>query len=160
MFANFYDWTIKNSHSMKFVSPHIVSILGTHYEYTGGAHGNTTYFPVNYWIRNDRVERIRLAQIFKAMAPWRDVVDRLIRQDLAAKKAHWLKDVPKKKLLTTVFTFSERGIEFHYPPYMVGPYSQGSFHVFIPLAAIKRIIRPSGPMTRGKTKKELEADGN
>ncbi len=63
--ASFYDWFIEDSRETAQLSRWVVSILGKHYEYTGGAHGNTTFFNANYWIRNGRVEPVWLGQIFK-----------------------------------------------------------------------------------------------
>ena len=52
---------------------------------------------------------------------WQERVEQLIRRELKAQKALWLKDVTRKELLGAAFTFSKKVLEFHYPPYTVGP---------------------------------------
>ena len=61
------DRFIEDSRETAHLSRWVVSIRGKHYEYTGGAHGNMTFFNANYWIRNGRVEPVWLGQIFKPM---------------------------------------------------------------------------------------------
>ena len=46
--ASFYDWVIEDSYETAHLSRWVVSISGKRYEYTGGAHGNTTFFNANY----------------------------------------------------------------------------------------------------------------
>lgn len=145
--ASFYDWISKDNYAAAYLRRWVISIRGTHYEYTGGTHGYTTFFNANYWIQNGKVERVRLAHIFKPMYLWQKQLDRLIRRELRSQVALWLRDVRRKDLLGAAFTFSEKGIEFHYHPYVVGPYSQGSFHVLLPMAEIRHLIYPSGPMS-------------
>ena len=69
---------------------------------------------------------------------WQERVEQLIRRELKAQKA----------LLGAAFTFSKKGLEFHYHPYTVGPYTQGSFRVLLPMAEIRHLIFPGGPMSR------------
>ena len=52
---------------------------------------------------------------------WQERVEQLIRRELKAQKALWLKDVTRKELLGAAFTSSKKGLEFHYHPYTVGP---------------------------------------
>ena len=79
---------------------------------------------------------------------WQERVEQLIRRELKAQKALWLKDVTRKELLGAAFTFSKKGLEFHYHPYTVGPDTQGSFRVLLPMAEIRHLIFPGGPMSR------------
>ena len=46
--ASFYDWVIEDICETPHLSRWVVSISGKRYEYTGGAHGNTTFFNANY----------------------------------------------------------------------------------------------------------------
>ncbi|MDE2641521.1 MAG: hypothetical protein OSB55_02045 [Verrucomicrobiota bacterium] len=50
---------IKDSYAAAYLTRWVISIRGTHV--------NTTFFNANYWIRNGKVERVRLAHIFKPM---------------------------------------------------------------------------------------------
>ena len=67
---------------------------------------------------------------------------------MKAQKALWLKDVTRKELLGGAFTFYKKGLEFNYHPYTVGLYTQGSFRVLLPMAEIRHLIFPGGPMSR------------
>ena len=58
----------------------------------------------------------------------------MIRPKLKAQNALWLNDVSLKELLGAAFTFSKKGLEFHYHPSTVGPYTQGSFHLLLPMS--------------------------
>jgi len=71
----------------------VVSVRGKRLEYTEGAQGNTTFFNANFWIRNGKVESVRLAQIFKPMYLWHGRIAEMIRRNLKAQKALWLIDV-------------------------------------------------------------------
>lgn len=79
---------------------------------------------------------------------WQERVEQLIRRELEAQKALWLNDFTRKELLGAAFTFSKKGLEFHYHPYTVGPDTQGSFRVLLPMAEIRHLIFPGGPMSR------------
>ena len=46
--ASFYDWVIEGSYETPHLSRWVFSIRGKRYEYTGGVHGNTTFFNANY----------------------------------------------------------------------------------------------------------------
>ena len=146
--ASFYDWTIRDSYETAYPSRWMVSVRGKRYEYTGGAHGNTTFFNANFWIRNGKVEPVQLAQLFKPMYLWHGRIEEMIRRKLKAQNALWLNDVSRKELLGAAFTFSKKGLEFHYHPYSVGPHTQGSFHVLPPMAEIRYLIFPGGPMSQ------------
>ena len=135
--------TLKTAHLSRWV----VSIRGKRYEYTGGAHGNTTYFNANYWIRNGRVEPVRLAQIFKPMYLWQSPVELIIRRELKAKNALWLKDVTRKDLLGAAFTFFKKGARVSLPS-LRSARTQGSFRVLLPMDEIRHLIFPGGPMSR------------
>lgn len=82
--ANFYDWTIQDSYETAYLHRWVVSVRGKRYEYTGGAQGNTTFFKANFWIRNGKVEPVRLAQIFKPMHLWHGRIEEMIRRKLKA----------------------------------------------------------------------------
>lgn len=152
------------SYSCSHLSPATVSLCGRLYAYSGGAHGNLIFFPVNYWWHEGRAEEIHLTDLFDPAHDWRVRLEPIVRLALAeAKKAkgyngdrsvEWylernrvgLERLTNETLLGAPFTFSERGIEFHYAPYAVDCFAAGDFHVLVPIERIDNILSADGPM--------------
>jgi hypothetical protein len=43
------------------------------------------------------------------------------------------------------YTVDAKGLNFHFDPYVVGPYAQGEFEVFVPFSALKELLAPDRP---------------
>lgn len=146
-----WRWSFEDSAEIRYVSPDLISVRGVNYEYTGGAHPNTTSFPVNFWWRQGRAQEVALPDLFAANSDWRAQLGGVLRRELLRKKARYAVDGTAKVedlLKPAAFTFSPEGIGFHYAPYEVGPYAQGAFDVMIPMATLQKLLRADGPLAR------------
>ncbi|MEP0266947.1 MAG: DUF3298 domain-containing protein [Pyruvatibacter sp.] len=137
-----------------------VSVLGTHWMYTGGAHGNYDFSSV-IWRRNgDGVgDRMPLADMFAdGMRKESPLWDELSRALLAKWEVEWAKRIgqplgeddmtwrdsaerafvfhpeyqPVVTLLPSTQGDKSAGLTFHYSPYILGPYAMGSFSFDVP----------------------------
>ena len=70
---------------------------------------------------------------------WRSAVGRFIRSDLKKQGASWPPKTDSEAVKTT-FTFSPSGVEFHYPPYAVGSYAEGYYHVLVPYSVLRPVL--------------------
>ena len=140
-------WAFEDRATVRFFSPDLVSVRGHNYAYTGGAHGNYYDFPVNYWWHNGRAAQVKLADMFAPNKKWQSVVGAHIRRELRKCNASWPPDTDAKAV-ETAFTFSPAGVEFHFPPYAVGSYAEGSFHVLVPFTVLRPVLRADGPLAR------------
>ncbi len=145
--ASYKRWTFEDSATVRYFSPDLISVRGHNYEYTGGAHGNYYDFPVNYWLKNGRAAQVNLVDLFEPKKNWQSTVGGFIRRDLKKRGASW---PPKtdKEATEAAFTFSPAGVEFHFAPYAVGSYAEGSYHVLVPFTVLRPVLRADGPLAR------------
>ena len=145
--ASYKRWTFEDSATVRYFSPDLISARGHNYEYTGGAHGNYYDFQVNYWWRNGRAAQVKLADLFAPRKNWQSTVGGFIRRNLKKRGASW---PPKtdKEAIEAAFTFSPAGVEFHFAPYAVGSYAEGSYHVLVPFTVLRPVLRADGPLAR------------
>ena len=121
------------------------------YDYSGGAHGNYGTAVASYDLRTGR--RLRYADIFRPAAARqlpallaravRPLVG--LRPDEPLDKALLVNKLP----VTHNVLLTEGGVVFLYQPYEIGPYSQGEIQVFLPLAALRALLRPGLPLPGG-----------
>ena len=144
-------WSHDDSASIYYFSDDLISILGSNYDYTGGAHGNFYNFGINLWSREGHIQELKLADLFSAGTRWKSVLGRYLKQALTKREAHWVMDGSVKESDLAdhqTFTISPAGVEFHFAPYAVGPYAQGDFHVVVPYAILRSYLHKTGPLIR------------
>lgn len=144
-FQYFYD--------ICYLSEDLLSVRGSDYQYTGGAHGLFHYFPVNFWIPDTRLQPLELEDLFSPNSSWRRKLAAHIRRDLIDQQAQWVVDGTVKVsdlLEDPVFTVSPSGVSFAFGPYAVGPYSQGTFEVTVPMHVLSPLVARDGPIGRWK----------
>ena len=144
-------YTYNDSADIKYFSTDLISILGSNYDYTGGAHGNFYNFGVNLWSREGHIQELKLSDLFSAGTRWKSVLGRYLKQALTKREAHWVMDGSVKESDLAdhqTFTISPAGVEFHFGPYDVGPYAQGDFHVVVPYAILRSYLHKTGPLIR------------
>ena len=146
-------WSYNDTANLCYWSPDLVSVQAHNYEYTGGAHGNYHDFSLNLWWHGGRVQQLRLENLFVARGQWRQVLAEMLRRELLRREASYVMNGTVKQndfLQPSGFTLSPAGVEFHYAPYSMGPYAQGSFDVLIPHKNLRPLVRPDGPLARWK----------
>jgi len=110
-----------------------ISLIFDHYQYSGGAHGNSYWECDNYrkvegkWIAVDINDLLRDRESM-------DILINILLDKLQQEGAAWAEEeemLDKDRLLED-FTLGPPGITFFFEPYTVGPYAQGSYEVFLP----------------------------
>ncbi|WP_342642934.1 DUF3298 and DUF4163 domain-containing protein [Rhodoligotrophos ferricapiens] len=136
-------------HRPRFVSRDLVSLLVVSEIFTGGAHGNLVFEGITYDIRRKRF--VATQDILSGGGGWKENEARLkviARNKLRAKKRErlggdydaarddiWLEDLALPVEAMTLLPSTERGkaggIEFHFAPYLAGPYAEGPYRIEI-----------------------------
>ena len=133
--------------SIRFIGQrnHLASFKQFYYGYSGGAHGmySTSYllFDLNshkQLLLPDILQRFADAKLLEALRE-------LYQENYADYVEHWLKGSPAEQaeiLLTDNFVFNEQGLTFSYPPYVLGPYSEGEVRLTLDYGQLKGILKP------------------
>lgn len=156
-------WTMERDYSVtSIVANRYVSILRTEYSYSGGAHPNTN-FETLLWDEQLR-KRISIRPFFhdlgdnsRAMVE----IQNAVMSSLTAEKKergtfepndnNWYKGLEPSLLKigpVTLEPSTERGkasgLTFHYSPYAVGAYAEGSYTAFVPWRILRPYMTPEG----------------
>lgn len=146
-----------------FVSPRLISLLQTRYEYTGGAHGNSRHSSL-LWDTEAHTE-ITLADLFQntrsgaqsLLAITSALRDELIRQKIermnmdpkGARTDQGLEELRASTDVLGTFTLMPSdqpgkigGLVFHFAPYVLGSYAEGSYHLGVPAKAFRNYLAP------------------
>lgn len=124
-------------------SERIVTVAALHWEYTGGAHGNSWFETLTLVRKGDGVKEVRLADLFRSDTDWLNVVSQLLIEDLKKQGASLVVDgevsgFTDEKL---VFAVDEGGVLFFFAPYAVGCYAEGDYVVRLPFAPLRSVLK-------------------
>jgi hypothetical protein len=126
----------------------LLSLGFYHYNYSGGAHGNYGLVPASYDLRTGR--RLRYDDIFRPTAAQQlpALLGRAVRPQLTLRPDEALdKQLFVSKMPVTHQVFlTAGGAVFVYQPYEIASYAQGEIHVFVPLAALRPLLREGLPL--------------
>lgn len=163
LFRNGQPWTFERNYSQtSFVGDRYVSIVRTDFVYSGGAHPNTDINTI-LWDSAAR-KQVSIRPFFKETADNGPTLTTLRKAAIAAvkveKKARGIDDsssidwykaieptllrVGAVSLAPSTVAGKSAGLDFHYPPYAVGPYAEGSFTVFVPWQTFRAHLSPEG----------------
>lgn len=156
-------WSFEREYSAaSVVADRYVSVLRTDYVYTGGAHPNALIQTI-LWDRTAG-KRISIRPFFKDTADNGATLKTLRKAILAAlrveKKARGVEE-PKNTdwydgvkptllglgpvtLAPSTAAGKSAGLVFHYEPYAVGPYAEGSYEAFVPWRTFAADLTPEG----------------
>jgi hypothetical protein len=158
-----YDYS--RTYSQRSVVGRYVGILRSDGAFTGGAHPNS-YTDAILWDR-DAKKRISIRPFFKETAdkgPTMTAMAKLVRAAVHVEKKRkglevqgspdtddWLKDITPSllklgpvSLAPSTEADKSAGLTFHFSPYAVGPYSDGSLTVFVAWTEFKDFLSPEG----------------
>lgn len=117
------------------------SVLFTVYEFTGGAHGNTTFQTFIFDHANKRV--MGLYELFTDPPAALEAIAPIVRDDLRARLGEmtdedWLNEgtAPVDANYQNA-VLTPDALVFYFPPYQVAAYAAGTFDVAVPLTAIE-----------------------
>ena len=130
-----YDWVSDTDLELQFVSEHFASVKIWNYSFTGGAHGNTSFEGMNFYAPEaGKLIRFHLLELFENGAVGAAVCAAECLLELRAQGAQFVLNGLVSELAAdelNAFTVSSQGLLFHFSPYQVAPYSQGTFQVFV-----------------------------
>jgi hypothetical protein len=172
-----YDYS--RSYTQRSVIGRYVSVLRTDGAFTGGAHPNS-YTDTILWDR-DAKKRISIRPLFKETAdkgPAMTALAKLVRAAVHVEKKRkglevegtpdtddWLKDIEPSLLKLGPITLAPSteagkaaGLTFHFSPYAVGPYAEGSLTAFVAWTDFKDFLSPEGIALFGGTRVKGDED--
>lgn len=141
------------------VTDGLLSALVSIYAYTGGAHGNTFFLPLNFDLTTGRP--VRLGDLFREGTAYGDTlaayVEREVTRQLAAQIDEPVADA--RRMIYTeglddfregrfAFTLGPDALHVHVPPYQLASYAAGTFDVAVPYAALRPFAAPGTPLPR------------
>jgi hypothetical protein len=163
LFRNGRAWTFeRNYRRASRVADRYVSVTRTDFIYTGGAHPNTNIDTI-LWDDHAR-KRISIRPFFKETADNGPTLTALREAAIAAVKAEkkarkideppgveWYAEVRPTLLKVGAVTLAasteagkSAGLTFHYPPYAVGSYVEGSYIVSVPWQTFRPYLSKEG----------------
>ncbi|KIZ40453.1 hypothetical protein OO17_17680 [Rhodopseudomonas palustris] len=155
-------WTYERKYAIRsVVGDRYVSILRSDYSNTGGAHPNSDVDTI-LWDKSS-AKRISIRPFFTETAdggPTLTAIAASILGSLKAEKAargadagdtDYVKSIQPTLLKLGAVTLApsteagkSSGLAFHYPPYAVGAYAEGSYLAFVPWEKLKPYLTPEG----------------
>ena len=139
-----YPYTYESTVKPTLLTGDTLSLLETSFYDTGGAHPNTGYRSLTFYWAGKEVQRLSLNDLFKKGTAYQKVLLKEVTRKLRVRRAAWILDgsVELKARDLGVFNLTERGLEFTFAPYAVGPYAQGKFAVTVPYAQLETLLKP------------------
>ena len=145
---NPYNLTIEGTVGQ--VSTELCSVLVSEYMFTGGAHGNTNFTVINRLMKNGKAT-IFGSELITQNQDQLDSLNALIIEKLRDRQASAILDGSQKKLDSIQmnrFVVTPFGISWVFPPYDVGPYSEGIHVVKISWADLDPFISDSSELKK------------
>jgi Protein of unknown function (DUF3298) len=157
MFRGF-AWTFDRHYRLRVAAPPYVSVLVDDGRFTGGAHPNTVLSTLLWNTRTNHDADIEtLFRETQKGGPTTTALARLVREAIVEEKKkrdayveedpatdQWLKPIQADfstlgapSLAPSTVPSRASGITFHFSPYGVGPYAEGSYTAFVPLSALE-----------------------
>lgn len=132
-----------------------VSVLCHHYEFSGGAHGNSHFTALNFALADDgTVQSLGLWDLLAKSRTNAEQLSRLILADLRRQRASSVLEGGIKSFTAELerdsipFTLQPGGLAFHFAPYAVGAYAEGDYEVRIDHKSLLPLLRPGSRLVR------------
>jgi hypothetical protein len=120
--------------------------------FSGGAHGNTNYFTLNYDLKNGK--ELKLADLFKPGAKYLQILSAYCIKDLQSRtddgensglaQDMWEEGAKPVAENFNSWNITRKGVMITFSPYQVGPYAAGPQFVIVPYSELKGILKPDG----------------
>lgn len=139
------QWEFDDRWQITLKSDRLISLLCEHSEYTGGVHPNSHFDRFVFWWDGHSAIQLKLEDFFLRYSDWKQTLIDHCLCELEGLEASWpsyLDDYPE---MLDVFTIHPNGFHFHFAPYAVGSYAEGSYTVTIPFEALDEFLQPDGP---------------
>ena len=136
------------SYKITAASKDFISALFSFYEYTGGAHPNTTTESFNYDL--NRNAPVSLADLFTPNSNYLKVIsDYSIMELKKLETVSYAEEGAGPKIENFhSWNITPLGLKITFDRYQVGAYAAGEHEVVVPYSVLKPIIRPDGPLAQ------------
>ncbi len=142
-----YNAAYEHMNSIRFLAQrnHLASFKQFTYGYSGGAHG---MYSTHYLLFDlNTQQQLLLSDLLQVSAETKllQKLRTLYLERYADYAQVWLSDnlaEQAEALLTDNFVFNEQGLTFSYPPYGLGPYSEGEVRLTLTYDQLTDIIKP------------------
>lgn len=144
-----WAWTHHEAVDVVGTAGDLRSLLVTFDYYTGGAHPNSHSESLLVEASGADVLLVSLPELFRADSNWEGAVVSAVLADLAAQGADAVVSGEVTDLTAEdlrVFTLGPAGLSFHFDPYAVGPYVQGSFTATLGYDLLAPLAAPGGAL--------------
>ncbi len=147
--STYGGWEQEFIYSIEYYSESLVSLAGSIFTYSGGAHPNTVYISSNYQIKDGKSQKIELKDLFSDQADYIKIVSDYCMDDLRIQGASSvtggvITELTAKQLRN--FVISPKGLQFAFSAYEVGSYAEGPYFVTVPLNTIAAWLDKEGPL--------------
>lgn len=159
--ASNYAWRTETTYFLGHLAESSVSLCFKEYHYSGGAHGNWGFYPINYRWDGVAIQEVSLHELFDEEEDWGAQLDELIWRNFVAlleradtDENYLLKMREDGEGLKTgvhegvAFSYSSTGVMFYFAPYILASFAQGDFFVLVPMDEIEPLLDRDGPMRR------------
>lgn len=157
--SEYERYSFDSSYEVTHLGDGVLSLMQGLYAYTGGAHGNTFFFPQSYDLATGRPLALddAIATTPAGLAALRDAVlsglldeaaDRfeVPRETVRDEGYLWLDDVTATpEAFDGIWTLGADSLTVHYEPYAVSSYAAGTWHIAVAYADLAPHL---GPVTR------------
>jgi len=143
-----YSWEGFDNVDIACVFPGLASLYDEVYEYTGGAHGNSGIEGRNFIFVAGKLDDLKLPDLFNQKTTWEKTLCAACARELRLCQASDLMSERPKHLTAKDlenFTLDAGGMSFHFSPYEVGSYAEGSFHILIRWSELRPFLDANGP---------------
>lgn len=144
-------WSLMIVINVQKISPDYVSLKYTHYDYTGGAHGNTQISFINYNPQTNTPILIDSLIIDGKMGELVKIAESIFRKNEKLSANEPLEEKyffeNGKFALAQNFSVTDKGISFLYNPYEIKSYAEGYTELLVPFSALKAIAKPNSILT-------------
>lgn len=138
-----YDMSI--SYTVERINENLISLLFFGREYTGGAHGNSWSFVLNYDLKNNR--QLVLSDLFHKGNNFLAIISKQSIVQIVAKQGEssvkeWVEGGAGKNIENfKSWVITKEGLKFTFDPYQVASYAEGIFTTVVPYEAFS--LRPT-----------------
>jgi hypothetical protein len=143
------NWESSANVSISWCSPQLVSLYQDCWTYTGGAHHNEAISVHNFISSSGKPKEISLDDLFLRRSDWQEKICAMCARELRLQQASDFTGDPPRQLKVnelSAFTLDDRGISFHFSPYEVGSFAEGSYDVFIAWDELRPLLDTGGPI--------------
>ncbi len=121
----------------------IISFVSEHYIYTGGAHGNTSWYPRTINVLAENPHDLKLSELFKDkdyIKKLNAIIDTMVKENPDKYSELWEKPELTKENENR-FYMTDIDLVIFFPPYELSYYAKGFIEFPIPLAELSPLLK-------------------